>query len=122
MIQPPTHLIQMSLFAFAGMTMLLAFLLHFIERENEPHQYDLRGMKGEDGPTIEPPVEEPETKTAVEEWLPSATVSSEMSPASSSEKAIRPGQLTRTTKTYFFEKPQYTGSTTRAQRRAIGQE
>jgi hypothetical protein len=122
MIQPLTHLVQMGLFAFAGLTMLLAFLMHFIARENEPHQYDLRGVKGEEAPRIELPKEEPETERAVQEWLPSEPISAEMSSSASGEKAIRPGELTRTTKTYFFEKPKYTGVTTRAERRSMGQE
>jgi hypothetical protein len=121
MIEAPTHLVQMVLFAFAGMTMLLAFLLHIIERENEPHQYDLRGMKVESRPKIALPPEEPQTERAVEEWVPCPPVSAHRGTASG-ENAIRPGELTRTTKTYFFEKPNYTGATTRAQRRAIGLE
>jgi hypothetical protein len=120
MIQPFTHLAQMALFAFAGLIMLLAFLVQFITREDEPHKYDLRGLKGRYVPPIEvAPAEESETeRAAVEEWLPSPPVSPETGDSAPINSGIRPGELTRTTRTYFFEKPRYTGETTRAERRA----
>ena len=114
MIQSP-HVIQLFLFTFAGGSVLLAYAIHLAIHERDPKKYDLRGMKDDSHEhKMQSTVEARETEEEADPALSYRPVPDSI--MKFAPNATRPGELTRTTKTYFFEKPKYTGETTRAER------